>query len=196
MQIKRGGIILRDMVETDIDDYVRWFTAETEWAAWDAPWEPVEGDETAQRTEWTEYFESVRKLSDDKLRWKFEIEYNGRHIGWVSSYLIGGDYEWIAASAVQDGQTVYRAIGIDICEKSSWGNGIGAAALQTFIQYYIDNGCEELYTQTWSGNQRMLRCAAKLGFEVCKRNVGAREVNGEKYDGLTLILKGKPSSAR
>ena len=194
MQIKCEGIILRDMIETDIDDYVRWFTTETEWTVWDAPWEPVECDETAQRTEWTEYFESVRKLSDDELRWKFEIEYNGRHIGWVSSYLINEDYEWIAAAAVQDGQTVYRAIGIDICETDIWGHGVGAAALQTFIQYCVDNGCGEIYTQTWSGNKRMLRCAAKLGFEVCGRNVDKREVNGEKYDGLTLIFKGKPSS--
>ena len=193
MQIQCGGMILRDMVESDIDDYVRWFTTETEWTRWDAPWEPVEGDETAQRTEWTEYFESVRKLPEDELRWKFEIESNGRHIGWVSSYLINGDYEWIAVSAVQDGQTVYRAVGIEICEPDIWGRSAGVAALQAFIQYYADNGCGEIYTQTWSGNQRMLRCAAKLGFEVCGRNVGKREVNGEKYDGLTLVLKKPPS---
>ena len=194
MQIKLENMILRDMMETDIDDYVRWFTTETEWTVWDAPWEPVACDETAQRTEWTEYFESARKLSDDELRWKFEIEYNGSHIGWVSSYLINGDYEWIAANDIKDGQKVYRAIGIDICEKNLWGNGIGTAALKTFIQYYIDNGCKEIYTQTWSGNERMLRCAAKLGFEVCKRNVGVREVAGERYDGLTLIFRRKPSS--
>ena len=196
MQIKCESIILRDMIETDIDDYVRWFTTETEWAIWDAPWEPVEYDETAQMTEWTEYFESVKNLPDDKIRWKFEIEYNGRHIGWVSSYLINEDYEWIAANDIKDGQKVYRAIGIDICEKNIWGNGIGTDALQTFLQYYADNGCEEIYTQTWSGNERMLRCAAKLGFKVCRRNVGKREVNGERYDGLTLIFKRKPSSTQ
>lgn len=31
MQIKYENIILRDMIETDIEDYVRWFTAEREW---------------------------------------------------------------------------------------------------------------------------------------------------------------------
>ena len=31
MQIKYENIILRDMVESDIEDYVRWFTTETEW---------------------------------------------------------------------------------------------------------------------------------------------------------------------
>ena len=194
MQIRCESIVLRDMIETDIDDYVRWFTTETEWAGWDAPWEPVECDEAAQRAEWTEYFESAKQLSDDELRWKFEIEYNGRHIGWVSSYLINEDYEWIAANHVKDGQKVHRVVGIDICEKSIWGNGIGTAALKAFIQYCVDNGSEEIYAQTWSGNERMLRCAAKLGFEVCGRNVGTREVRGARYDGLTLVFKRKPSS--
>lgn len=31
-------VVLRDMKEADIDDYVKWFTSETEWAdKWDAP---------------------------------------------------------------------------------------------------------------------------------------------------------------
>ena len=50
---------------------------------------------------------------------------------------------------------------------------------------------DELHTQTWSGNIRMLRCAEKLGFVECNRNVGAREVDGKKYDGLTFRLKKK-----
>lgn len=54
------------------------------------------------------------------------------------------------------------------------------------MNYYFDSGIRELYTQTWSGNARMIRCAEKLGFGVCKRNIGTREVNGLKYDGLTF----------
>ena len=188
MRIGCENLMLRDMIKTDIDDYVRWFTTETEWTNWDAPWEHAETEEEKQRAEWTKYYESVMELSADEIRWRFEIEYNGKHVGWVSAYLIDEDHEWIAASTVQDGQKVYRAVGIDICEKDLWGKGIGTAALRAFIQYYIDNGCKELYTQTWSGNERMLKCAAKLGFEVCNRAVGKREVNGERYDGLTLLL--------
>ena len=45
MQIKYENIILRDMIETDIEDYVRWFTAEREWEKWDAPWEKEDTDE-------------------------------------------------------------------------------------------------------------------------------------------------------
>lgn len=191
MEIKFGSIVLRDMIESDIEDYVRWFTRDTEWSSYDAPWEPIGSDEETERAGWREYYESVRNLPDDTLHWKFEIEYNSRHIGWVSSYLIDEAYEWISASSVKGGQKTYRAVGIDICESDIWGSGIGTNALRAFIKYYFDNGCNELYTQTWSGNMRMLRSAEKLGFVECNRNVGVREVDGKKYDGLTFRLEEK-----
>lgn len=188
MEIQYGNIMLRDMIGSDIEDYVRWFTHDTEWSDFDAPWEPIGSDEETERAGWREYYESVRELPKDVLRWKFEIEYNGRHIGWVSSYLIDEAYEWISAGEIQNGQKIYRAVGIDICESDVWGNGIGTNALRAFLDYYFENGYDELYTQTWSGNARMLRSAEKLGFSVCNCNVGTREVRGKKYDGLTFKL--------
>ena len=186
MKIEFDSIILRDMIESDIEDYVRWFTVEREWENWDAPWEKEDTNEETERRSWTEYFESVKDRPDDALRWKFEIEWNGRHIGWVSSYCIDENYEWIRKN--EDGQTVYRAIGICICESDLWGKSIGTNVLRVFINYYFENGVNELYTQTWSGNVRMIRCAEKLGFVECDRDVGEREVDGQKYDGLTFKI--------
>lgn len=57
------------------------------------------------------------------------------------------------------------------------------------MNYYFENGMDELYTQTWSGNVRMIRCAEKLGFVECNRNIGTREVDRQKYDGLTFRLE-------
>ncbi len=187
MQIKYKNIILRDMIESDIDDYVRWFTTETRWSDFDAPWEAVESDEESERISWSEYYQSVKNLGDDVRRWKFEIEWNNRHIGWVSSYPIDEHYEWV--SEIKEGQKIYRAVGIDICEPDIWGNGIGTNALHAFIQYFFDQKVYEIYTQTWSGNLRMIRCAEKLGFIECNRNTEIREVNGRKYDGLTFRLE-------
>ena len=186
MEIKFENIILRDMIESDIADYVRWFTTETEWSKTDAPWEPIESDEETERTSWREYYESVKDLPDDVRRWKFEIEWNGRHIGWVSAYPIDGSFEWI--DEVRDGQIVHRAIGLDICESDVWGQGIGTNALRAFMYYYFENGADALYTQTWSGNTRMIRCAEKLGFVECSRRVGVRVVEGQAYDALTFRL--------
>ncbi|MCD8314431.1 MAG: GNAT family N-acetyltransferase [Firmicutes bacterium] len=184
MRIEFENIVLRDMVESDIENYVRWFTTETKWSDWDAPWEPIESDEETERNSWREYYEAVKDIPDDARRRKFEIEWNGRHIGWVSSYLIDENYEWTGEP--EEGQIFYRTIGIDICESDVWSKGIGTNALRAFMNYYFENGADALYTQTWSGNVRMLRCAEKLGFVECDRNVGIREVCGEKYDGLTF----------
>ena len=187
----RKNIVLRDMIKSDIENYVRWFTAETKWSDTDAPWEPIESDEETERNYWHGYYKTVKDIPDDVCRPKFEIEWNGRHIGWVSSYLIDENYEWVGQP--QDGQTVYRAVGIDICESDVWGNGVGTNALRAFMNYYFDNGVDTLYTQTWSGNVRMLRCAEKLGFKECNRNVGIREVDGARYDGITLCFKSEKS---
>ena len=183
MKIKYKNIILRDMIESDIEDYVRWFTVEREWENWDAPWEKEDTHEETERKKWTEYYESVNNRPDDAQRWKFEIEWNGRHIGWVSSYCINENYEWTAED------TVHRAIGIDICEPAAWDKGIGSNALRAFMNYHFADGIDELYTQTWSGNTRMIHCAEKLGFVECNRDAGEQEVNGQKYDGLTFKLK-------
>lgn len=189
MRIEFENIVLRDMIESDIEDYVRWFTVEREWENWDAPWEEEDTDEESERRSWGSYYESVKQLPDDVLRWKLEIEWNGRHIGWVSSYHIGEDYKWVGE--IEAGQTAYRAIGADICEHDLWGNRLGSNALRAFINYFFENGVDELYTQTWSGNIRMIRCAEKLGFIECNRYAGIREVNGQKYDGLTFRLEKK-----
>lgn len=189
MEIKYENIVLRDMIESDIEDYVRWFTTQTEWSKTDAPWESMESDEETERTGWREYYEAVKDMPGKAIRWKFEIEHNGRHIGWVSSYMMDEHFEWIAFDSIREGQTVHRAIGIDICESDVWNKGIGTNTLRAFIQYYFRNGFDTLYTQTWSGNTRMVRCAQKLGFVECDRRPGLREVDGKKYDALTFRLE-------
>jgi len=62
-------IVLRDMIRSDIDDYVRWFTTDTEWMKMDAPWESEIGVEEDERKSWNEYFKSVQGLADDAVRW-------------------------------------------------------------------------------------------------------------------------------
>jgi RimJ/RimL family protein N-acetyltransferase len=168
------------MKESDIEDYVRWFTKETEWGDWDAPWEPFEGDEESECASWTEYFESVKNLPKNLTRWKFEIERNGVHIGWVSFYT---DLEWM------ENEAEIPAIGIDIPEQKYRRNGVGTKALIGFMEYLKAQGHEILYTQTWSGNMPMLRMAEKLGFREIARKRDYREVRGKMYDALTFQLE-------
>lgn len=172
-------IKLRDMIGSDIEDYVRWFTVETEWMDWDAPWETEATTAEAERAGWTEYYEQVKKLPQDAPRWKYEIELDGRHVGWVSRYYDLGYLE---------NAEKIPAVGIDLAEPSARGRGVGTEALRQFIGYLKANGARCVYTQTWSGNAAMLRTAQKLGFVPYVRRKDLRTVRGKEYDALTLKL--------
>ncbi len=110
-------IVLRDMKETDIEDYVRWFTTETEWGNWDAPWEAAFGaGAEEERKSWTEYYGFLKNMPDDTVRWKFEIEEDGIHIGWICSYT---DLEYM------ENEEKIPAIGLDIPGKGDRIQNVG-----------------------------------------------------------------------
>lgn len=187
MQINFRNIILRDMKKSDIEDNVRWWTVQTEWSDWDTPWENIEGSEQASPEYWQKRYEVEKNRSESTLRSKFEIEYEGMHIGWVSSYVIDENYECI--DKIKEGKPYYLAVGIDICVPEIRSKGIGTNALKAFVNYYFDNGINEIYTQTWSGNLRMIRCAEKIGFTEFRRDKGIRQVRGGIYDKVTFRLE-------
>lgn len=187
MEIQFQNIILRDYREADIDDEIRWSTTETQWALWDAPWETAEEladfDPEAYRKE---AMAALQKPAEG-FRRSLEVDTaDGVHIGCVNTYLIDEAYQWIPR--LKAGQRAFYALGIEINESSYWNHGFGTNALTAYIQYHLENSHQELYLQTWSGNLRMIRCAEKLGFRVCDRKVGIREVRGGVYDGLTFRL--------
>lgn len=187
MQIKYQNIILRDYQESDIDDDIRWNTVETEWGDWDAPWEklqPIDPEE----------FRRVRlkRLDAQKTSPLLRLEIDtadGVHIGAVNSYVIDAWFNW---QRISPGQTLTPnmrvALGIDICERAYWSGGWGTQALTAFVRYWLENGYQDIYTQTWSGNTRMIGLAKKLGFVECCREPGFRQVRGGTYDGLTFQL--------
>ena len=173
-------LTLRDMRESDIEDYVRWFTTETEWGNWDSPWEGhFEGTEEEERKGWTEYYVSVKNMPDEVVRWKFEIDCDGKHIGWICAYT---DLGYL------DNPEEIWALGLDIPCMEGRKHGNGTKALQMYIDYLKEHGHKSFYTQTWSGNLPMIRVAEKLGFkEVCRKK-DYREVRGNLYDAITWRL--------
>ena len=175
-------VVLRDMIESDIEDYVKWFTDPSEqndWTYWDSPWEQEETSVEKERKSWTEYYQYLQTLPQDYTRWKFEIEADGQHIGWVSAYT---DLGYVANAEE------IPAIGIDIPNKEYRNCGYGKRALNIFINYFRNKGCTALYTQTWSGNLPMIKLAQSLGFVEYARVKDMREVNNQKYDAITFKL--------
>lgn len=189
MEIKYKNIVLRDMKIPDTEDKIRWNTVETDWANWDAPWETLEDIKNFDAEKFRKKALEKLKEPEDEIRFGFEIDTEkGEHIGSINSYFIDEEYNWISLKDAKPEQKLFRTVGLAICESSFCGKGLGTNALAAFIKYYLDNGETEIYTQTWSGNIRMIKCAEKLGFYVCKRKVGIRKVRGGIYDGLTFRL--------
>ncbi len=183
------GIVLRDYRLSDVEDEIRWTNTDTAWFYADTPWmkmEPVDPDELRR-----EMREILSSLSEDAIRWRFEIEVAGRHIGLVSSYCLDANYKATPWESIDQGKNAEenrsaRALGIEICERDAWGKGIGGKALAAFMAYYRDLGERRFLLETWSGNLRMLGCAKKLGFTEVRRTPDAYTVNGKAYDALIL----------
>ncbi|MBO4652271.1 MAG: GNAT family N-acetyltransferase [Lachnospiraceae bacterium] len=192
MEIRSDNIILRDFQPGDIEDEVRWNTTHTEWMKADMPWEePEPVDEDELRAQMAEIMEGTE---DGDIRMRLEIEADGRHVGFVSSYLMNEDYSPIDWETVDfsknapDNHAV-RALGIELCESDVWGQGIGVKALQAFMEYYRGLGEDRFVMETWSGNVRMLRVAEKLGFREVDRGESVYVVDGRAYDALVLELR-------
>lgn len=104
MEIKYQDIILRDMRESDIDDEIRWNTAETGWAQWDAPWEMEEElrafDPEKQRREQLEWI--ARPKPEHRL--SLEIDAGGVHIGAVNAYCIDDGFNWKSSARSRTGE--------------------------------------------------------------------------------------------
>ncbi len=169
-------LILRDMIQSDIEDYVRWFTTDTEWGEWDSPWEAFEDSEEDVREFWTKRYESTKDLPSDVTRRKYELELDGKHIGWICSYTNLGYME---------NKDNLLAIGLDIPCNENRRKGYGSKALKMYIEYLKEHGYKSFYTQTWSGNFAMIKVAEKLGFREIYRKENFRKVDGKMYDAIT-----------
>lgn len=191
MVISNSKVILRDFIESDIEKRIHWEISENEWQQWDAPWEYEGLTVEEKKRDLESYVEKMKgwptfyeAMEDDKKRTAFQIvvnDGNDNYIGWCNSYPLDDNYEFST-----DGNK--RAVGIDIPDMSARGKGLGYSTLHLFINYLISQGEYDIYTQTWSGNTKMIKLAEKLGFEECKRKKDIRKVRGQQYDGLTFRL--------
>jgi RimJ/RimL family protein N-acetyltransferase len=189
--LETKNLILRDLAESDIEKRIYWETIETDWQLWDAPWEYEGLTEEEKAHNLSEYIDNLRvrakrfeNMPKDKKRYSFEIETKDSektYIGWVSSYNIDVD----CTSTKNPG---HCTVGIDIPDISARGKGYSYQALCAFIHYLLEHGESEIYTQTWSGNERMIHIALKIGFEEYHKKIGIRSVRGGTYDGLTFKL--------
>lgn len=184
-------VILRDFIEADIERRIYWETVETEWQLWDGPWEYEDLTQDEKEASLSKYMDTMHKwvkryqtISEKEKRDTFQIvtnDLNQKYIGWVSSYHIDDDYN----ITTDHGRCT---VGIDLPDLAARGKGYAYQALGVFINYLQEHGEKDIYLQTWSGNERMIHIAEKMGFEECYRKVGIHSVRGKIYDDLTFQL--------
>lgn len=170
------NIELRKFEDSDLIQIKNWYLNMVEWQLWDVPWEEVEYDENGQK--------NIRhSRSNNSPCFEFEIFFQGNHVGWISAYYMTEDFKYNGLD-----KTDKIAIGIDIPDENMRGKGIGTMAIKKYLEYFKKLGYEKIYTQTWSGNTRMINVANKIGFKEVNRYIGIRNVRNKKYDALTFEI--------
>lgn len=160
---------LRERRREDLGDHRRWLSPGQAWRKWDGPWEissPLDGKRL-------EAWQAELDRSSAEPHRKLEIETtDGHHIGWVNSYWVHEKGRWMDA-------------GIVIAEEDLWGKGMGREAFALWVDYLVTTyDLPRIGMGTWSGNERMIRVAARVGMHEEARFANAREVAGKRYDAV------------
>lgn len=167
-------IYFRDFQPEDLVNYRRWYTEETAWMQWDAPWKTKE---EGFKEKALNQLEKQAQKPVRGIRGSLEICHKeGVHIGRVSSYYLDQEYQRLA-------------IGIGIRESSYWRKGLGKTALSLWLAYLFHNtGRNWLFCETWSGNEPMIFLAKTMGFIVVQHRPAYQVVDEKPVHGYIFAL--------
>lgn len=140
-----------------------------EWKKWDGPYFPHEQISYTQFEE--QLLQRINRTGPVSIA---VLEVQGQIIGTVTYYWEHQPSRWLE-------------IGIVIYEPAYWSGGYGSEALRLWIGHLFQHlPLVRIGLTTWSGNQRMIRCAKKLGMREEARIRKARFYNGEYYDSVKM----------
>lgn len=159
-----SATVLRPMTADDVEPWWRWRDGDPdpEWKRWDAP-----------------YFPHERVTLDQALRrplpdpWSLHVvEVNGHFAGTVTRWWEHEPSGW-------------AEIGIVLFDPATWSGGVGTIALGRWLHMTAaDPRVHRVGLRTWSGNERMVRLARRLGLAEEARFHEARIVRGQRYDSV------------
>jgi RimJ/RimL family protein N-acetyltransferase len=160
--IGKGDLVmLRTLVETDREHWMRWQT-QGEWRLLDSPWaqqiteekKDVESGKQPTSTQDDSASEKPASLQDDSIPKKRAViaTLENKPLGWVNRY------RWKNSELI-------RFVGICIAEDDYLNRGFGTEALRLWVNHlFINSEYHKLCLDTWSFNPRMIRVAEKIGF--------------------------------
>lgn len=167
-------LVLRDITEADFQKlYYHYHEAEDrEHLKWDGPYSPIKHQSFEKFTQ--DYINHLALVETDAPRNLLIIEIDGKIKGKVGRYWISKETNWME-------------IGIVIFDSNYWSGGYGTEAFKLWIDYLFQVlDTVRLGMGTWSGNERMIRLAAKCGMVEEARVRKARIVRGDYYDAIKM----------
>ncbi|TCP68284.1 GNAT family N-acetyltransferase [Baia soyae] len=184
--ILRGNKVnLKDISLEDVEKMYYWtYLADNrEHLNWNAPYHPIEEKSLG------EFIEGYRSLLDvtetKQVRAKLAIIVNHKLIGTVGWYWIDQSTNWLDS-------------GIVIFDSNFWSGGYGTEAFQMWVDYIFENmDVARVGISTWSGNERMIGLAKKMGMIEEGRIRKARIVEGKYFDSIKMgILREEWAEAK
>ncbi|MFS1512179.1 GNAT family protein [Chengkuizengella sp. SCS-71B] len=167
-------VILRDLTEKDVEMIYYWnYEADDrEHLKWNGPYYNRPEKTLDQFLE--DHKDDFIKVGTAQPRNILVIEVDGKLIGTVSWY-------W------EDECTNWLNNGIVIYDSKYWSGGYGTESFSLWTDYIFKKmDVVRIGISTWSGNERMIRLASKIGMVEEGRIRKARIVNGEYYDSVKM----------
>jgi len=102
------------------------------------------------------------------------ITADDKAIGYVGAYWVDKNTNWLET-------------GVVIYDTNYWNGGYGSEAYRMWIDFLFANtDLHRLGMSTWSGNERMMSVAKRLGMTEEARIRKARIVDGQLYDAIKM----------
>ncbi|SDZ28406.1 GNAT family N-acetyltransferase [Thermoactinomyces sp. DSM 45892] len=174
--ILRGNkVTLRDIKIEDVEKiyYWRYVADDREHLKWNAPYYPIE-EKSIEKFIEEEYRLHLDTAKTDQVRSKLAIIVGNKLIGTVGWYWVDQNTNWLNN-------------GIVIFDSDYWSGGYGTEAFQMWTNYLFENmDIVRVGISTWSGNERMIGLAKKVGMVEEGRIRNARIVEGKYFDSVKM----------
>jgi RimJ/RimL family protein N-acetyltransferase len=171
--IKGPKVTLRMVEPEDLPELFKLIYGEDgtlpEWKNWDAPYFPF------SRPNYKSYIKgTAKKIKEGRDNQRMAILVDDTIIGTVNYYWENQDTKWLEA-------------GIGIYRPDYWNGGYGTEALAMWVEHLFQTlDIPRVGITTWSGNERMMKAAEKVGMILEGRLRKCRYYNGEYYDSIRM----------
>jgi RimJ/RimL family protein N-acetyltransferase len=184
VRIEGKKVVLRDITPQDIEQIYYWdyLAEDREHLRWNSPYKPL--PPATVYDYFVKYKRDLEIAGTEEPRHRLIIEIDGVLKGIVGRYFIDEATNWFE-------------IGLAIFDSRYWSGGYGTDAFQLWIDYLFTHlDTVRLGIGTWSGNERMIGLAKKVGMIEEARVRKARIVRGEYYDAIKMGMLREEWEAR